>query len=89
MVGVSHLEPYGGARCHALKQSRQHFHAVGLFPWRDDCRLPRTAAVEFVLHTVEVDCNACGHTVDNAAHGSPVRLAERRQPENFTKCVHR
>ena len=87
LVFVFNNEPDRCAGGYALEYSRQDTHTVFLVAGSDNCRLARTAAVEFKLHGIKVDSDSGGHSVDYATYCGSMRFTERGEAKYVSKRI--
>ena len=78
---VTYDEADGAACRFAFKHAAEQFHLVCLLARGRYLALSRSATVQFVLDEVEIDVDACRHTIDDASYCCSVTLAKRGQCE--------
>ena len=87
LILVSDDEADGGAGRAPFEDAAEQLYVVGLGALGGQRALAGAAAVELALYEVEVDLDACGHAVDDAADGRPVAFAKGGQCEQMSERV--
>ena len=88
LVGIADDEADGRACAPSFEDAGEELHAVALLARRGQTALPWLAPVELGLDEVEVQLNACGTAVHDAADGSAMALAKGCQTEKGAEGVH-
>ena len=86
---VAHNKSDGTTGCTPFKHARKQLYAVALAARGRDPTLPGSTTIQFALNVVHIHLHSRWHTVDHAAHGCTVALAEGRQSEIMTKRIHK
>ena len=86
-VAVGDREANGGSRGASFMNAGQQGDLVGLFSLGGQGALARPSPVEFGLDPVEIEDDAGGDAIDDAAHGGPVGFTECGQAENGSEGV--
>ena len=87
LVFVPNDETDRGARGFPLVDAGEELHLVILLAGSHDARLPRFAAVQLLLDEGGVQLDAGRTTVDHATYAGAMRLAERGQCVDLSKCI--
>ena len=86
-IAVGDRESDGRSRGASFMNAGQQGDLIGLFSLGGQGALAWPSSVEFGLDPVEVEDDAGGDTIDDAAHGGPVGFTECGQAENGTEGV--
>ena len=90
LIGIPQKDCNGCSCGNTLKNARQDLAGVTFFSGGADRRLPRLAAVKFMLDEAAVNGDPGRHTVHDDAQSSTVGFAESRYGESRTeRIVHR
>jgi hypothetical protein len=70
-----------------FEYTTEQFYLVLFLAAGGNMALSWTAAGQFLLDEVNVNRDACGHSVDNAANGLTMTFAKGGQREQLSKCI--
>ena len=87
LVGVSDDKPDGTACRLAFKDPAEQFHPISLLTGRSELALSWSSPVELLLDEVQVDVDACRHTVDHTTDSLAMALSKGGQCEEVSERV--
>ena len=87
LVLIAYDEADRASRGFAFEDTTQQFHAVTFLAVCGDAALSGLAPVQFLLNEVHIHLNTCRHTVNDAADGCSVALAEGSQRKDISESV--
>ena len=87
LVCVAHEKSDGSACRFPLENTTEQLHTVAFLAVGGDMALSWTASVQFFLNEIDVDVDACRHSVNNAANSLSVAFAKGGEGENMSKRI--
>ena len=87
LICIANNEPDWTTGRLSFEHPRKHFHAIRFIPGCRNATLSGAATFQLLLNKIQVDRDACRHSVDDSSNGIAVALAKGRQLEYVSKCI--
>jgi hypothetical protein len=81
LIGIPDNESDGASCRFALEHAAKQLHLVGFLSLSGYLALAWTPAVQLLLDEIQIDIDACRHTVDYSAYGFSMTFSEGGQRE--------